>query len=281
MENRTVAEWLTNFADYLDATDANPYRARAYRRAAETMLQLDRPVSHIVDSDGRKGLEELPGIGSHLSYTIDTLVRTGEFRTMNSEGGHVDCERLFASLPGIGPQLARKIREELGLQTLEELEQAAHEGRLAGLKVGPKRLRGIMDALAGRLRRRRMPEPVRGEPPVADLLTVDQEYRDLAEKGGLPTLAPRRFNPQHQPWLPLLQGKRGGWYYRAEYSNSALAHRLGQTRDWVVISFDDGVVSGQRTVVTETRGSLRGQRVVRGREVECQVHYQLSVISNQ
>src|SRR6202023_2905884 len=114
------------------------------------------------------------------------------------------------------------------IQTLDQLEQAAHDGRLGGLNIGAKRLRGIIDALAGRLRRSRLPEAIRGEPAVADLLAIDQEYRALAEQGKLPTLAPRRFNPEHEPWLPFLQTSRGGWHYRALWSNTALAHRLGQ-----------------------------------------------------
>jgi hypothetical protein len=230
----------------------------------------------VVEKEGRAGLEALPGIGQSLAYTIESLVRTGEFRTLRPEGGHIDPERLLTSLPGVGPQLARLLHERLGITTLEEMERAAHDGRLRQVGVGPKRLRGLIDALAGRLRRARLPEPIHGEPPVADLLAVDEEYRRQAEANGLPTIAPRRFNPGHEPWLPLFRADRGGWRYRALYSNTALAHRLGQTHDWVVIYFDDGVTAGQRTVVTETRGDLRGRRVVRGREGECRAHYQPS-----
>jgi hypothetical protein len=275
MTNATIAEKLTEYANYLEAREANVYRVRAYRQAAQTILGIDRPVSDLLVAEGRAGLEALPGIGSHLSYTIESLVKTGEFRTMDREGGHIDPERLFLSLPGIGPQLARMIRDQLGLTTLEEVEQAAHDGRLSKLGVGPKRLRGLVDALAGRLGRYRLAEPVRGEPSVADLVAVDQEYRAGAEESRLPTIAPRRFNPENEPWLPLYHTRRNGWRYRALYSNTALAHRLGQTRDWVVIYFDDGFSSGQRTVVTETRGDLRGRRVVRGREWECREHYQI------
>ena len=276
MDNRAIAQRLLEYADYLDAREGNFYRPRAYRRAAETVLRLDQPVAHIVASRGRSGLEELPGIGRHLSYTIDGLVRTGEFRTLNSEGGAIDVERLFASLPGVGPQLARQIHEQLGLRTLEELEQAAHDGRLGQLHVGPKRLRGLIDALAGRLGggARRRGELTGPEPDVADLLAVDHEYRTLAEREQLPTLTPRRFNPRNEPWLPLLETERGGWRYRALYSNTALAHRLGRARDWVVLYFTDGLTSGQRTVLTETRGDLAGRRVVRGREAECHALYQ-------
>jgi hypothetical protein len=275
MTNATIAEKLTEYANYLEAREANVYRVRAYRQAAQTILGLDRQVRDLLVAEGRAGLEALPGIGAHLSYTIESLMKTGEFRTMDREGGHIDPERLFLSLPGIGPQLARMIRDQLGITTLEEVERAAHDGRLSKLGVGPKRLRGLVDALAGRLGRYRLAEPVRGEPSVADVLAIDQEYRAGAEESRLPTIAPRRFNPENEPWLPLYHTRRNGWRYRALYSNTALAHRLGQTRDWVVIYFDDGFSSSQRTVVTETRGDLRGRRVVRGREWECREHYQI------
>ncbi len=276
MDNRTVARWLTDYADFLETKDANVYRVRAYRRAAERVVALDEPLADLVARRGRDGLEELDGIGPHLSYTIEALVRTGEFRTIHGEGGHIDIEQVFASLPGVGPRLARRIRQQLGIQTLQQLEQAAHEGRLRDVQLGPKRTRALIDALAGRSRYRRWLEAPPGEPAIRDLLAIDEEYRHLAAKGELPTFAPRRFNPDHEPWLPFFQRDRDGWHYRAFYSNTALAHRLRQTHDWVVIYFDDGVASGQRTVVTEVRGSLRGRRVVRGREAECRAYYQPS-----
>jgi DNA polymerase (family 10) len=84
MDNRSIAQRLLQHARDLDR-ETNLYRIRAYRRAAETVLRLERPIADIVSQQGRKGLEELPGIGQHLSFTIDGLVRTGEFRTMDSK----------------------------------------------------------------------------------------------------------------------------------------------------------------------------------------------------
>ncbi|HXG12930.1 MAG TPA: helix-hairpin-helix domain-containing protein, partial [Gemmataceae bacterium] len=221
MDNQTIAQRLLDYADQLEGRDSNVYRIRAYRRAAQTVLELDRPVAELIAEQGRGGLEALPGIGSHLSYTIEGLVKTGEFRTVNMDDGHIDPEQILTTLPGVGPGLARQIHEELGITRLEELEQAAHDGRLAKLGVGPKRLRGLIDALAGRLARNRFAAPVVGEPDVATLLAVDQEYRDLAERKTLPTVSPRRFNPQNEPWLPVFQVSRDGWYFRAAFSNTA------------------------------------------------------------
>jgi hypothetical protein len=274
MTNEEIARKLNDYATYLEGEEADVYRVRAYRRAADTVRSLLFPLEDILADEGRRGLEALPGVGASLGYTLETLLRTGEFRTLREPNGHIDPQRLFSSLPGVGPQLAHQIREQLGVTTLEELERAAHEGRLARVGVGPKRLRGLIDALAGRLSRARLPEPIAGEPPVAELLALDALYRSGSAENRLRTIAPRRFNPHHQPWLPMLDVHRNGWSYHAQFSNTALAHRLHQTRDWVVIYFNDGVASGQRTVVTETRGDLRGRRVVRGRERACREHYQ-------
>jgi hypothetical protein len=230
-------------------------------------------LADVVREKGRAGLEELPGIGASLAYTIEGLVRTGEFRTLRPDAGHVDPERLLTSLPGVGRQLAHVLHDELGITTLEEMERAAHDGRLTRVGVGPKRLRGLIDALAGRLRRNRLPEPIQGEPSVAALLAIDEAYHRQVDSDALARITPRRFNPQHEPWLPLFVADRDGWRFRALFSNTALAHRLGKTHDWVVISFHDGFNSSQRTVVTETRGELRGLRVVRGRERECRTYY--------
>jgi DNA polymerase (family 10) len=273
MDNATIARKLNDYATYLEGEDSNLYRVRAYRRAAATVLALPRSLAEVVNEKGRAGLEELPGIGSSLAYTIEALIRTGEFRTLNPDAGHIDPEQLLTSLPGVGRQLAHILHERLGITTLEGLERAAHEGRLAQAGVGPKRLRGLIDALAGRLRRSRLPQPIQGEPCVATLLAIDEEYRSHTEDESMPRLTPQRFHAEHKPWLPLFVADRDGWRFRALFSNTALAHRLGKTHDWVVISFHDGFNSSQRTVVTETRGDLRGLRVVRGRECECRVYY--------
>jgi DNA polymerase/3'-5' exonuclease PolX len=79
MDNRAIASRLIRHAHQLEAERANLYRIRAYRRAAATLLTLDRPVQQMVAEQGWPGLEQLPGIGPHLSYTIGELVRTGKW----------------------------------------------------------------------------------------------------------------------------------------------------------------------------------------------------------
>jgi DNA polymerase (family X) len=72
----------------------------------------------------------------------------------------------------------------------------------------------------------------------------------------------------------VLHTERGDWRFTAIFSNTARAHELGHTRDWVVLYFHaESQAEGQRTVVTETQGELRGRRVVRGREAECRAYH--------
>jgi DNA polymerase (family 10) len=75
MDNRAIAKKLTDHAHLLESTHDSLFRIMAYRRAAETVLGLDEPVENIVARLGRKGLQALPGIGRHLSYTIQNLVQ--------------------------------------------------------------------------------------------------------------------------------------------------------------------------------------------------------------
>lgn len=129
----------------------------------------------------------------------------------------------------------------------------------------------ITAALAYMLQRR--PARVRGpvsEPGVELLLDVDREYREQAAKGKLRKIAPQRFNPSGEAWLPILHTQRHDWHFTPLLSNTARAHELGKTNDWVILYFHTPHgPEAQRTVVTETSGPMEGQRVVRGREVEC------------
>jgi DNA polymerase (family 10) len=81
MDNFTIARRLTEHARALDGREGNLFRIRAYRRAAQIVLGLDRSVKEMIEETGTEALEGLPGIGSHLASTIEHLVRTGEFLT--------------------------------------------------------------------------------------------------------------------------------------------------------------------------------------------------------
>jgi putative hydrolase len=273
--NGSVARTLLDTADLLASQRANPFRINAYRRAAQTIEGLDVDVRDLLAREGLEGLLQLPFIGRGLAATIAEIARTGGYARLDRLRGAVRPEGLFQSVPGIGPVLAERIHDHLQVDTLEALEIAAHDGRLEAVPgVGGRRAAAIRAGLADLLGRRRRSEERPEGPGVSMLLDVDQEYRTLARAGSLPLIAPRRFNPDHEAWLPILHTDRADWHFTALFSNTARAHELGRTDDWVVLYFYDGEhQEGQHTIVTETRGPLTGERVVRGREAECATYY--------
>jgi len=279
-DNAEIASCLRRVAELLEVQGANPFRVRAYRFAADEVEACEDSLAGIARSGGRKALEELPGVGTSIATQIEQMARTGQMGILRRLEGEVPAEDRFVTLPGVGPALARRIHEELGVETLEELELAAHDGRLGSLEgFGARRVQGIRDALAGILSRsagrglhhrmtaaRQREDAGERRPSVSTLLEVDFEYRRRAAAGELPRIAPRRFNPGSEAWLPVLHLERDGWSFSALFSNTARAHELGRTRDWVVIYYERDGHEGQCTVVTETRGPRVGRRVVRGRE---------------
>jgi putative hydrolase len=274
--NEVIADRLREAADLLEQQQANPFRVRAYREAARTVEGLSADVREIDDRGGPATLALLPGVGPRIAHAIDELLRTGRWSQLERLRGTLDPEKLFGAIPGVGPTLSRRINDILHVDTLEALEVAAHDGRLARVAgVGPRRAAMIRSSLASMLGRPWRPSTSPAEEaPVSELLDVDREYREEAAKGRLPRIAPRRFNPRGEAWLPVLHTERGDRYYTALFSNTARAHQLGRVTDWVVIHFHaDHEPEDQRTVVTETRGLLEGERVVRGREAECHDHY--------
>ena len=124
----------------------------------------------------------------------------------------------------------------------------------------------IRTALAERLGRPRLRQLRRTQqrPPVSLLLDVDRKYRERAGLGELRKIAPKRFNPTREAWLPILHTRREGWEFTALFSNTRLAHELGRTADWVIVYYHtNSSPEGQCTIVTETHGPLAGRRVVK------------------
>lgn len=277
MENVEIARRFEELAQLLEARNANPHRIRAYRRAATILTRLERPVSELVAEGGVPALESIRGIGPRLAGAINATVKTGRLPMLDRLRRELAPATVLQTVPGIGPVTAARLAE-LGIETLEELETAAHDGRLANVVGLPlKTIQGVMDCLATRLARLRDRDRSgeHADPSIAELLDVDREYRERARAGLLRTIAPRRFNPTGLKWLPILRTRRGGTRYTALYSNTARAHQLERTGDWVVLYYELAPGEGGRqvTVVTEYEGPLKGRRVVRGREDECFTYY--------
>lgn len=280
-QNIDIAGRLDEVARILAEQGANRFRVRAYHHAAAVLRQLKQPVSELFASQGLAGLEALPGVGESIARAIRDILRHGKLAMLDRLRGEEDPIALLSSVPGVSKALAWRLHDDFNLDSLEDLEDAAHDGRLESLEgMGEKRLAGIRDSLAHRLGRMRKPAVLarQEEPAIAELLDVDAEYRRAAAAGKLKQIAPKRFNPQRLPWLPVLHTTRGGRHYTALFSNTAHAHEVQKTLDWVVLYYevqgkDDGRSERQCTVITSEFGRLAGMRIVRGRERECEAWY--------
>ena len=271
--NDAIAGRLERIADLLEAQDANPFRVASYRRAASHLRQWDRSAAMQLRCGGVEALRAIEGVGEGLAATIAELIESGHVALLDRLESEAEPEKVLQRLPGVGPKLAHRLHDALGIVTLEELEQAAHDGRLDRVDgVGRKKAETIRAALAGMLGRRRA---WRGtarsldRPSVETLLAVDAEYLAGAARGTLQKIAPRRFNPERTAWLPIYHCARDGWEFTALFSNTQRAHELGRTHDWVVIYYHRNRHEDQCTVITAMSGPFAGQRIVRGREDEC------------
>jgi Holliday junction resolvasome RuvABC DNA-binding subunit len=280
--NDEIAARLEKVADLLDAQHASIYRVRAYRTAARTVRGLETSIADLVAGEETNGLESLPGIGQSIAAAIREIVTTGRLRQLERLEGQASPQELFSTIPGIGRELAERIESRLHVESLEDLEVAAHDGRLETIPgFGPRRVRIVRESLENRLRFSAARRPIspmetgrhEEKPPVSVLLEMDRIYRELSAQDKLRKIAPRRFNPERRVWLPVLHREQDGWSFTAMYSNTARAHQLGRTHDWVVIYYERDGIDGQCTVVPEYSGALEGKWVVRGREAECAQHY--------
>jgi hypothetical protein len=280
--NEQIAKILEQIADFLEVKDANPFRVSSYRDAAETIRESDKSIGKMALKKDEDALKSLPDIGEGIASIIQSYSRTGRSELLERLQGEISPGELFTQVPGIGSVLAKRISEELEIASLEELEQAAHDGRLRKVEGFGKTkvenirvsLAGMLSAAAQRARIQKKDAEIQEEQPqVSLLLEIDRTYREKAEAGQLRKIAPKRFNPEEEAWLPIYNTHKEGWDFTTLYSNTARAHDLNKTHDWVVIYYEKNGIENQATVVTETKGPLEGLRVIRGREAECHDFY--------
>ncbi len=253
--NQSAAERLREAATLLALQNDNPYRVSAYRRAADAVAALKTDLRELHEAGGIAALEAVPGVGQRIAGALAELARTGRWTYLERLRGSAEPRDVFCTIPGVGPVFAKRLHETLGVETLEQLEAALAGGSTRTVPgIGPRRLAMLRAALTQMLARIR-PVHTRpsDEPSVELLLDVDREYRSKAAAKQLKVIAPRRFNPTGEAWLPILHATRGNWHFTALFSNTARAHELDKVRDWVVIYFhSDSGGEAQRTILVLT-----------------------------
>jgi DNA polymerase/3'-5' exonuclease PolX len=141
-DNRRIAERLSEAARLLQSQGASRYRVNAYRNAARGVAFHPRPLPLLFAQRGVRGLDGIPGVGLGIAAGIAQMLASGRWSLLEHlRASSVPCV-VLQSVPGMGPALARHICDELHIATLQELHEAAHDGRLEALRgVGARRAR--------------------------------------------------------------------------------------------------------------------------------------------
>jgi DNA polymerase (family 10) len=130
--NRQIAEALSSIADLLQFQNSNPYRIQAYRNAARGVLELKEPAIEIL---ARGEQLPVPGLGRRLQFSIAELVHTGTLTFYNDlcMPSLPPAVRRLMAIEHVGPHIAVRLYEELGIDTPEKLWWAAQQQRIRKL----------------------------------------------------------------------------------------------------------------------------------------------------
>ena len=146
MTNQEIAEILVHISQIMDIQGENPFKIRAYIKAAETIEALTFQLSSLEDKDK---IQELPGIGEAISKKIKELLETGKLKYYEDlkKSEYAPLIELLR-IPGVGPKHAKLVHDKLGVKSIEELRKAAKAGKLRelpglGEKVEQNILQGI------------------------------------------------------------------------------------------------------------------------------------------
>ena len=153
MENKSIADLLTEIADILDIQGENPFRVRSYRNAARTIADMGQSVRAMVRAG--EDLEQIPGIGKSLQEKIEEIVSTGKCGFLEELRAKVPPALTeLLKLEGLGPKKVKLLYDELGVDSVDRLEKSAQAGKLRdlpgmGLKTEEKVLKSIEQYRAG------------------------------------------------------------------------------------------------------------------------------------
>ncbi|GAB4416982.1 MAG: DNA polymerase/3'-5' exonuclease PolX [Thermodesulfovibrionales bacterium] len=130
MINQQIAKIFNEIADLLEIKGDNPFRVRAYRRAAQNIDGLPKDVSMMTEEE----LVEIPGIGQDLAGKIRQYIATGTMEGYEELKKEVpESLTLLLSVPGLGPKTAKLLYERLKIKDVDDLERLARGHKLSGL----------------------------------------------------------------------------------------------------------------------------------------------------
>ncbi|MBM3142519.1 MAG: DNA polymerase/3'-5' exonuclease PolX [Chloroflexi bacterium] len=191
MKNTAIAKVFQDMADLLELKGENPFKTRAYQRAARTIEHLPKEIEIMLEED--EDLQSIPGVGEAIAKKTIELVNTGKLRVYEElKTEFPEGITTLLEIPGIGPKTAKRLSTELGIKSVDDLEQAITDGRVAGLfRLGDKTADNILQQIQA-LRRKDQRIPIGEALPV-----VEEILNALRHLSGVKNLTPagslRRF----------------------------------------------------------------------------------------
>ena len=200
MENHEIAEVFRQIATILDLKGDNPFRIRAYQRAAQ---HIDGLTQNLKDLSEKGSLEDIPGIGKDLAGKIKELLDTGSLRYYKDLKKSMPCGLIdMLEIPSLGPKTVKLIHEKLKITSISALEKAARKGKLKGLpgiqdKSEENILKGIALVKEGKTRR-----------PLYEAMDIAEEFTDLISTQRGFQASSRVISTSDEMLLELLNLKR-------------------------------------------------------------------------
>jgi DNA polymerase (family 10) len=167
MKNTEIAKVFEDMADLLELKGENKFKIRAYQRAARAIDYLPKEIEIMLEEG--EDLQSIPGVGEAIAKKTIELVNTGKLGAYEElKAGFPEGITALLEIPGIGPKTANKLSTDLGIQSVEELEKAIEDGRVAQLfRLGDKTAENILQQIQA-LRRKDQRIPIGEALPVVD-----------------------------------------------------------------------------------------------------------------
>ncbi len=189
MDNKTVSSIFSRIADALEIKGENVFRIRAYRLAAQNVINLSRQLEEIYKEDA-ENLDNIPGIGKDLKEKIIELVETGRLKYYEELMKEFPAHFLdMLDLAGLGPRKLKKLSDSLGVKNVDDLEKACQKGKLASIEgMGEKTQEKLLEAIKHfRKKEGRMllPEAYYYADRIIEYLKKSRNFKILEKAGSL------------------------------------------------------------------------------------------------
>jgi len=167
MKNTAIAKVFSDIADLLELKGENTFKIRAYQKAARAIEHYPKEIRIMLDEE--EDLRSIPGVGEAIAKKTTELVTTGKlgyYENLKAEFPPGITNLL--AVPGIGPKTANRLSSELGISSVDALEQAIHGGQVAKLfRLGDKTANNILQQIQA-LRRKDQRIPIGEALPIVE-----------------------------------------------------------------------------------------------------------------